>query len=260
MHNKFISFIIISSIIVLGGCGRTINKNMSPPSDTKWAYIEIKNPSPFTGPFPLGVRYISYKCMKKRISGFDGSIITEPSYNLVQIPLQRQDGDLWKGQVAMTGGGLCQWTLSAISLGIRYHDAAHLGKELTPGAAVGAKIAFDNDASRNGQFYDAYGKNLQYSPKYYPVIERWSATKDSIEADRLNLFGKNTPFWLVRVNIVNDDFHMSYQPTIDEEKKVEMIFPYEKKEGATYTFVYPDGERVSSREIDPDFHRVDKIK
>lgn len=50
----------------------------------------------------------------------------------------------------MTGGGSGKWALSAITLGIKYISAAHLGKDLVPGTAVGVTLAFDNDASRNG--------------------------------------------------------------------------------------------------------------
>ncbi|MEG5687309.1 hypothetical protein UXO04_26445, partial [Enterobacter kobei] len=96
--------------------------------------------------FPLEVRYISYECKKKRISGFDGSVITEPSYNVIGIPMQQESGDIWKAKVAMTGGGSCKWTLSAVNLGIEYIDATHLGKDLVPGTAVGVSLAFDNDA------------------------------------------------------------------------------------------------------------------
>ncbi|EOL9022163.1 hypothetical protein ACP6QU_000037 [Cronobacter dublinensis] len=84
------------------------------------------------------------------MSGFDGSVITEPSYNVIGIPMQQESGDIWKAKVAMTGGGSCKWTLSAVNLGIEYIDATHLGKGLVPGTAVGVSLAFDNDASRNG--------------------------------------------------------------------------------------------------------------
>ncbi|EJT6060872.1 hypothetical protein N3L82_004917, partial [Escherichia coli] len=131
---------------------RSPDKKLSPPGDTKWVNIEIKNPSPYTKPFPLSVRYISYECQKKRISGFDGSVVSEPGYNVKEIPMQQERGDIWKAKVAMTGGGSCNWTLSAVTLGIEYTDATHLGKGLVPGSAVGVRLAFDGYASRNGQF------------------------------------------------------------------------------------------------------------
>ena len=59
--------------------------------------------------------------------------------------------------------------MSAVNLGIEYIDAIHLGKDLVPGTAVGVTLAFDNDASRNGQFTFVTG-DVDLSPKYYPYI------------------------------------------------------------------------------------------
>ena len=249
MHNKLIYFIIISSVTFLGGCSRSINKNMSPPADTKWVHIEIKNPSPYTRPFPLGVRYISYKCMKKRVSGFDGSIITEPSYNVIQIPLQQEKDDFWKGKVAMTGGGLCQWTLSAVELGIEYIEATHLRKDLVPGTAVGATIAFDSDASRNGQFTLTEG-DIDLSPKYYPfIIER---KIDKIE-NTLSLFGKEDFLSLRASNLRK----IIYSPTIDESKVTKFIGIERKIKGVYPKIVYPDGSAAPEKNLFPDFKKVD---
>lgn len=94
---------------------------------------------------------------------------------------------LWKTKVAMTSGGSCKWTLSAVNLGIEYIDATHLGKDLVPGTAVGATLAFDNDASRNGQFYVETGNNLKLTPDYYPLIH---TNKRIQKNDALEIFGK----------------------------------------------------------------------
>ena len=186
-HTKFILLSLV--FVTVAGCSmsRAVNKTLSPPADTKWVNVEVKNPSQYTKPFPLEVRYISYECKKKRISGFDGSGITEPSYNVIGIPMQQESGDIWKAKVAMTGGGWCKWTLSAVNLGIEYIDATHLGEDLIPGTAVGVSLAFDNDASRNGQFYMETGNSLKLEPNYYPLIH---TNKRIQKNDALELFGK----------------------------------------------------------------------
>ncbi|WP_436882671.1 hypothetical protein [Enterobacter asburiae] len=246
------------SLISVTGCSNNIDRTMSPPSDTKWVNVEIKNPSPYTQPF-VGVRYISKECLRQRISGADGSVVTEPSYNNPPVSLVKGNDDLWRAKVEMTGGGKCKWTLSALKLGIKYIDATHLGKDLVPGTSVGAEIAFDDDASRNGQFKYVSGGDVVLSPKYFPVIERWSITKNSTTSDSMSLFGKGKVFIDVRLNQISDNITVKYLPSINEKKKVEMIFPYEKKNGASYTFIYPNGDKVSSREIYPDFDKVDKM-
>ena len=110
MYNQT-KFILLSLVLfTVAGCSmsRAVNKTLSPPANTKWVNFEVKNPSQYTKPFPLEVRYISHECLKKRVSGFDGSVITEPSYNVIGIPMQQESGDTWKVKVAMTGGGTCK--------------------------------------------------------------------------------------------------------------------------------------------------------
>jgi len=222
MYNQT-KFILLSLVFVsVTGCSmsRAVNKTLSPPPDTKWVSIEVKNPSQYTKPFPLEVRYISYECMKKRISGFDGSVITEPSYNVIGIPMKQGNGDIWEAKVAMSGGGSCKWTLSAVTLGIEYIDATHLGKDLVPGTAVGVTLAFDNDASRNGQFTFSTG-DLNISSKYYPYIrERRIAEK----TNSLSLLGKEN-FLSYRVSKFSSIY---FHPEIDEMKVIRYIEPEKK--------------------------------
>ena len=189
--------------------------------------------------------------MKKRVSGFDGSVITEPSYNVIQIPLRQEKDDFWKGQVAMTGGGRCQWTLSAVDLGIEYIETMHLGKDLTPGISVGVTVAFDNDALRNGRFTSTVG-DLILSPKYYPYIRE---RKISENIKNLSLLGKQR-FLLYRVSNLSI---ITFLPEIDESKIVTLVEPYKKIPGMYSKIIYPDGSIAPERTLSPDFDKVDKM-
>ena len=257
MHNKIKKLFLPFVLLAISGCSNAVNKTLSPPSDTQWVNIKIKNPSPYTKPFPLEVRYISHDCLKKRVSGFDGSTITEPTYNVVTVPMQQDGNELWQGKVAQNGGRACKWTLSAINLGIEYIDATHLGKDLVPGTAVGVTIAFDEDASRNGQYKIINGREWNYNPLYFPFVKKWSGNGDSEARNKLYLFGGDDSFMQVYLQGgEGGDFSISYSPSIDESKKVEMLFPKEKGNGASYTFVYPNGEHIFSSETKPDFNKV----
>ncbi|MRS90401.1 hypothetical protein GJV04_10220 [Enterobacteriaceae bacterium RIT714] len=254
MSNQSKIMLLSLILFTMAGCSmsRAVNKTLSPPVDTKWVNIKVKNPSQYTKPFPLEVRYISYECKKKRISGFDGSVITEPSYNVIGIPMQQESGDIWKAKVAMTGGGSCKWTLSAVNLGIEYIDATHLGKDLVPGTAVGVSLAFDNDASRNGQ-YTATEGDLNLSPKYYPYIrERKIAEK----IKSLSLLGKEN-FLLYRVSKFNSVY---FYPEVDEMKVIRYIEPAKKIDDVYSKIIYPDGSIAPERTLFPDFGKVDKMK
>ncbi|WP_285128884.1 hypothetical protein [Leclercia adecarboxylata] len=250
--------VLLLSLILFSAAGcsisQAVNKTLSPPADTKWVNVEVKNPSRYTKPFPLEVRYISYECMKKRISGADGSVITEPSYNVIGIPMQQEIGDIWKAKVAMNGGGSCKWTLSAINLGIEYTDASHLGKDLVPGTAVGVTLAFDNDASRNGQFDILSGSNPVFSSKYYPLIK---TNKMIRKNDSLSIFGEED-FLQKRLINSNSSINVKFMPDLDESKVVKMVAPTEHKVGAFYKIIYPDGTVVSDGSTHPDIRKMGK--
>ena len=248
-----LSFIFLS--VVSCSTSRAVNKTLSPPIDIKWVNVEVKNPSQYTKPFPLEVRYISYECKKKRISGFDGSVITEPSYYVIGIPMQQESGDIWKAKVAMTGGGSCKWTLSVVNLGIEYIDAIHLGKELVPGTAVGGALAFDNDASRNGQFDIETGNNYKFTPLYYPLIH---SNKRIQENDILESLGKED-FIKKRIDYdKQSDVFISFIPELNESKVIKMIAPEKYKVGAFYKIICPNGVVVSDGTIHPDINKIKK--
>ena len=88
MYNQKKIILLSLVFFTVAGCNmsRNVNKTLSPPADTKWVNFTVKNPSQYTKPFPLEVRYISYECKKKRISGADGSVITAVSYTHLTLP------------------------------------------------------------------------------------------------------------------------------------------------------------------------------
>lgn len=262
MNNKLKKLTVCVYAFFISSCVNASDKGLTPPSDTNWVNVEVKNPSPYTNPFPLEVVYVSLKCMKTSVNGVDGSLESKPSYNVVKLPFRQQSGGgIWRTKIAMNGGGSCDWHLSEFNMGIEYIDVAHLGQHLVPGTAVGATVAFDDIAARNGKFDNVMGNNLEYSPKYYPVIERWSEKKKSTRPDEVSLFGKETAFWNVYMHVnTNNDVFVKFHPIIDEHKVVEMKLPYEKKKGAMITFIYPNGDVVATKNITPDFYKLEGIK
>jgi len=253
MNKQSNILMVFVTVLFSSSCAGTTDYTLSPPSATKWVNVEVKNPSPYTRPFPLEVVYISHKCMKSSINGVDGSREEKPSYNPVKIPLQQQQGSsLWSAKVAMTGGGPCDWTLSEFNLGIEYIDATHLGKDLVPGTAVGATIAFDDIAARNGQFDSKYG-NVNISSKYFPYITEWRLGENR---KKLSLLGKEK---FMSIRAYSPQF-IRFSPEINERKVVRFIGVTKKIKGVYSQIVYPDGSIVSDGTVFPDFDRVDKIQ
>ncbi|MTH48862.1 hypothetical protein [Intestinirhabdus alba] len=242
--------IVLFSVLFISSCSGSIDRSLSPPSDTQWVKVEVKNPSLYTRPFPLKVVYISHKCLKRRISGVDGSQIKEPSYYGINMPLEQQgSSNVWQTKVAMLGGGRCHWTLSEFTMGIGYIDATHLGKDLVPGTNVGATIAFDSDATRNGQFSTLPGNGI-LAPKYYPYITERNINE---KQKYLSLLGKED--FLMYRNFNSENIFFS--PEIDERKVVRFVEPEKKVDGVYPKIIYPDGTLAPDDVLFPDFNKVD---
>lgn len=255
------SLVIFLPVLFSSSCAGTADRNLSPPSDTQWVNVEIKNPSQYTKPFPLEVVYVSHKCMKRNINGVDGSREEKPSYNGVKIPIQQQgNSKIWSGKVAINGGGTCDWRLSELNVGIEYIDATHLGQGLVPDTSVGATIVFNDFAAQNGKFENIVNNKFEYNPKYYPVIERWSEKKNATRPDLVTLFGKDGAFRnvYIRENKAQDIF-VVFHPSIKENKIIEMKFPYEKTTGSLIKYIYPNGDIVETKDIRPDYNKVDSM-
>ena len=153
MYKRFNLFILLPAVFLLNGCAQATDRTLSPPSNSDWINVEIKNPSPYTKPFPLEVLYVSTTCKRELMSMRDGQHYEKVGLNPIKIPLQEKNSSgVWIAKIAKDGGGKCNRKLSEFNLGIEYVDTTHLGKGLVPGTVVGATIAFDDNATKNGLF------------------------------------------------------------------------------------------------------------
>ena len=253
MYKTLNSLSLLQFLFLLSGCAQATDRTLSPPSNSDWINVEIKNPSQYTKPFPLEVLYVSTTCKRNLMSMRNGQPYEKVGLNPIKIPLlEKNSSGVWIAKIAKDGGGRCNWKLSEFNLGIEYVDATHLGKELVPGTAVGATIAFDDNATKNGRFKPFENPELVLSPAYYPLIQ----TNKRISAnDMLNLFGEKDFMQIKMISHVKV-IQVIFQPTLDESKLVRMIAPKEHKVGAFYKIAYPDGTVVSDGTTHPDVNKL----
>jgi hypothetical protein len=187
-------------------------------------------------------------CKRELMSMRDGLHYEKVGLNPIKIPLQEKNSSgVWIAKIAKDGGGKCNWKLSEFNLGIEYTDATHLGNGLVPGTAVGATIAFDDNATKNGLFKVSENPELVLSPAYYPLVQN---NKRISENNMLNLFGEKD-FMQIKMVSSAKDIQVIFKPTLDESKLVKMIAPKEHKAGAFYKIIYPDGTVVSDGTTSP---------
>lgn len=249
MCTKLKLFIFLQFSFLLSGCAQTTDRTLSPPSNSDWINVEIKNPSQYTKPFPLEVLYISTTCRRELMSMRDGQHYEKVGLNPVKIPLQNQyDSNVWVAKIAKNGGGKCNWKLSEFNLGIEYIDATHLGKGLVPGTAVGATIAFDDNATKNGLFETVHG-DITLSPTYYPYIRE---RKLNSTETTLSLLGERN-FIFLRGEAATK---VIFMPSLDETKITRYIGVKKKEPRAHAQIIYPDGSVAPKGTIVPDFNKI----
>ncbi|KAB8313486.1 hypothetical protein EH228_01755 [Erwinia endophytica] len=244
--NKLFLCTLMSFIV---SCVSADDRTLSPPLNTAWVNIEIKNPSAYTKPFPLEVLYVSTTCKRELMSMRDGQHYEKVGLNPIKIPLQEKNSSgVWIAKIAKDGGGKCSWKLSEFNLGIEYIDAAHLGKGLVPGTAVGVTIAFDDNATRNGLFKTVHG-DINLSPIYYPYIRerKLNSTETS-----LSLLGERN-FISLKADGTNK---VSFIPRLDESKVTRYIGVAKKEPGSYAKIIYPDGSVAPEGTIIPDFNKI----
>ncbi|MEX0535556.1 hypothetical protein AB3X28_25215 [Raoultella terrigena] len=249
MYKRLNSFVLIQFFLLLNGCAQATDRTLSPPSNSDWVNIEIKNPSSYTKPFPLEVLYVSTTCKRELMSMRDGQHYEKVGLNPIKIPLQEKNSSgVWIAKIAKDGGGKCNWQLSEFNLGIEYIDATHLGKGLVPGTAVGATIAFDDNATKNGLFKTVHG-DINLSPVYYPYIRerKLNSTETS-----LSLLGEKN-FISLKADGTNK---VSFIPGLDESKVTRYIGVAKKVPGSYAKIIYPDGSVAPEGTIIPDFNKI----
>ncbi|MDP9568650.1 UNVERIFIED_ORG: hypothetical protein J2806_004334 [Kosakonia oryzae] len=84
---KCISKVFLSTLtFFIVSCVNADDRTLSPPSNTEWVNIEIKNPSSYTKPIPLEVLYVSTTCKRELMSMRDGQHYEKVGYNPVKNP------------------------------------------------------------------------------------------------------------------------------------------------------------------------------
>jgi len=247
---KCISKVFLSTLTFsIVGCVNADDRTLSPSVNTQWINVEVRNPSSYTQPFLLEVLYVSTSCKRKFMSMRDGQHYEKAGYNPVKIPLQKQsNSDIWVAKKAKDGVGKCNWQLSEFNLGIEYIDATHLGKELVPGTAVGATIAFDDNATKNGPFKTVH-VDINLSPIYYPYIRERNL--NSTETS-LSLLGEKN-FISLKADGTNK---VSFIPGLDESEVTRYIGVAKKVPGSYAKIIYPDGSVAPEGTIIRDFNII----
>lgn len=242
-------------LLSLGGCAQNRTHELAPPPGGAQVHFSIKVP-PDLAANPMRVMYRSAKCPATR-SGADWTTYEEDGRHAFEVQPQRQgSSDLYVADLALDGGGACQWRLSNVTFGVRYANTARFGADVKPGGGGGVIVIFDDNLPQRRSMYSPQkiGGDLMIQQDFYP----WVSESFLGGHERLaRLFSGKDLFMAYEAKHARQ---VTFEPILHSDYVVYSEGPKVKREGNYTRFTYPDGSVVADGDSKPDFRKLEAIR
>lgn len=240
--NKYFS-IMLFSFFTLAGCG-------SPAADDVGVEVKVQDDLSVR---PVRVTYQSSRCWSLNFTA-SGKPYRKGDFKVVDVALERRgDSNVYEANIAVNGGGVCQWRLIDLTLGVVYKSNSTLAAGVERGAEGEVMVVFyDHDEMGDSPDTTA-DADLRIKIDYYPwVVETYLGGYKKY----MKLFGGGgrTAFNSSRVKTIY------FEPALHSRYWVYSTGPKEKREGNSTVFTYPDGSHVQDGRVDPDFYKLQCIR
>ncbi|MEQ4924994.1 hypothetical protein ABN099_16110, partial [Proteus hauseri] len=141
----------------------------SPPADTEWVTVGIKLPAGIEA-LPLNVLYRSDICQRARYNSA-GEKYYISGFNPNTVALKQQgNSDIYQVQIALNGGGSCQWQLSEVWMSIIYKKTLNTDSDFKTIPSHKLILIFNNHKFNEGEIIRNLIKNEKIELNYYPVF------------------------------------------------------------------------------------------
>ncbi|OBY90675.1 hypothetical protein A6723_020440 [Pseudomonas sp. AU11447] len=242
-------------LLSLGGCAQNRTHELAPPPGGAQVHFSIKVP-PDLAANPMRVMYRSAKCPATR-SGADWTTYEEDGRHAIEVLPQRQgNSDLYVADLAVDGGGACQWQLSNVTFGVDYGNTSRFGADVKSGGGAEIILIFDENLPQQRSMYppEIVNGDLTIKQDYYP----WISESFLIRHEQLSrLFGNTNSFITYKVKQARN---VTFEPVLHADYVVYSEGPKVKREGNYTRFTYPDGSVVADGDSKPDFRKLEAIR
>jgi len=232
---KIVNVLYLLPLLALSSCA--LSENLSPPSNGKTVKVAVVKPAD-VDILPMDVVYRSGKCRDKIFTSA-GAITSRAGYHLLTIPFNPEKGsDIVSNNIALDGGGQCEWKLSNIRFQFKFSDMEKFGADIKNNVPNDIVFVFDKNAPPRGDgHYKDISGVIEIKKNYYPLIRRKNTDKEI-----LVLSVQGQPMLTYRVHDTNS---IVFKPIFHSDMIVNAVPP--KKKGGGYTVIYPNGEEVIDR-------------
>lgn len=247
--------VFLPAIVLFSGCDSHTDPTLLPPDNARRVTVAVRVPDGITL-LPMQVLYRSERCKSKDYNSSNESYEIRGFKGFKQAFSPQVSGDLWQQNIAIDGGGPCQWQLNSLRVSFKIADNNPLvkGKKVIETSYI---FDFDDyglsDGYGTGRAKETSG-DLDLKTDFFPIlIHHIDNTID------LSLFGGDTRYeqWRRRYKL-RDSKSINIEPLVHFNKEVTLTPPDIRPGNLTAT--YPDGSSVEIPHIYPDYEKLLSMK
>lgn len=253
LNNNIILFIVFLSV---AGCGDHTDQTLSPAKDAHWVTVQFKVPDG-TMLQPMQVMYRSDICKDTSKNSSGESYDIKGINGFKQAFTKEKDGNTWKTQIAIEGGGSCQWMLNSIKISFHINNSNPLVHDRN-NLSTNYILDFDkygfSDGYGTGSAKESQG-NFVINTDFFPMITTLSRSGN----EYVELFGGNVDSnqWTRRFNVHHIN-KILIEPVVHMDKIVVLSSAKGKPSGLEIT--YPDGSIGPVHQTIPDYEKLLSMK
>lgn len=244
--------VLLPASVLLSGCDGHTDQTLLPPDNARRVTVAVRVPDGITL-LPMQMLYRSERCKSKDYNS-SNEAYEIPGFNGFKQAFSPQgNGDLWQQNIAIDGGGPCQWQLNSLRVSFKIADNNPLvkGKKVIETSYI---FDFDNyglsDGYATGRAKNASG-DLDLKTDFFPM----TIINKMFHETSIEMFGGDTDYekWSRRYRLKSTQ-NILIEPKFYGHKVVSLEGDEER--GIGMVINYPDGSTEHVRKIKPDYQRL----
>jgi hypothetical protein len=119
--------VFLPAVVLLSGCDGRTDQTLLPPDNARRVTVAIRVPEGITL-LPMQMLYRSERCKSKDYNSSNEAYEIWGFNGFKQAFRPQGSGDLWQQNIAIDGGGPCQWQLNSLRVSFKISDSNPLVK------------------------------------------------------------------------------------------------------------------------------------
>ena len=244
--------VFLPAVVLLSGCDGHTDQTLLPPDNARRVTVAVRVPEGITL-LPMQMLYRSERCKSKDYNSSNKAYEIRGFNGFKQAFRPQGSGDILQQNIAVDGGGPCQWQLNSLRVSFKISDSNPL---VTGKKVIETSYIFDfddyglSDGYGTGRAKEVSG-DLDLKTDFFPMTYISHMFNETI----IEMFGGNTDYeQSSRRYRLRNTKNIVIEPMFHAEKNVSL--EADKQRGVGMVITYPDGNEEHVRQVNPDYQRL----